>query len=105
MSRNKPRKASKNLTSKRKTKKFISKGKKVIRKVTGGLPGFYTALLANTGRKKDLEKAQTLTKLNVAIKKEEKKLDPKRPSKGRNVSRDMRKSGMVIETKDNRKNK
>ena len=105
MSRNEPRKASKNLTRKRETKKLIAKGKKAIKKVTGGAPGFYTALLANTGQEKDLEKAKALTKLNAAIKKEEKKLDPKRPSKGRNVSRDMRKSGMTIETKDNRKKK
>ena len=53
MSRNEPRKASKNLTRKRETKKLIAKVKKVIKKVTGGAPGFYTALLANTGQEKD----------------------------------------------------
>ena len=105
MSRNTPRTASKNLTRKRETKELIAKGKKTIKKVTGGAPGFYTALLANTGKEKNLEKVKNLVNLKKAITSAEKKLDPKKPSRGRNVSRDMRKSGMVIETKDNRKNK
>jgi hypothetical protein len=89
MSRNEPRKASKNV----KFKRDLKKAKKIVKDSLTDMPGFYAALRSTTeeGRKEIAEKKDLLRRIDKA----ESSFKGKSTSGGRNVPREFRNGGKV----------
>ena len=94
--RNKPRTTTQNIEKKKQGRKLAKKARNLVREPTAGSPELHNAMLRAIGETKRADNLSNLIQATLDL---EKEIDPKRPSKGRNVPRKSRNGGAVMKAR------